>query len=135
MRSVVAFAVLVLVVPAAGCGNGGGGDLEQAQQAVRDYVVAIADGDGDRACARMSEAAQAQLVDEIAEQEPRAGIDSCEQAVGRVSEQLSAQDRAALRDPQVDVTLNRDKAVASVEDGPSDVTVVKVDGRWLIDAE
>ena len=106
MRPVVAFAVLVLVVLAAGCGNGGGSDIEEARDAVRDYVTGIAEGDGDRSCGRMSEAAQETLDDE---------------------------DLAPLRDPRIDVTLNRDKATASVADGLSDITVIKVDGEWLID--
>ena len=64
---------------------------------------------------------------------PQSGIDSCEEAVERLGEQLDDEDLAPLRDPQIDVTLNRDKATASVADGPSDVTVIKVDGEWLID--
>lgn len=135
MRSILAFAMLVLVVLTAGCGSGGGGDIEQAQDAVRDYVVGIADGDGDRSCGRMSNEAQEQLTDEVAEQEPQRGIDSCEEAVERLGELLADEDRVSLRDPQIDVTLNRDKAIASVKDGPSDVTVIKVDGEWLIEAD
>ena len=135
MRPVVAFAVLFLVVFAAGCGNGGGSDLEQAQDAVRDYLTGIAEGDGDRACGRMSDEAQKQFVDRVAEQEPQSGIESCEEAVVRLGELLADEDLAPLRDPQINVTLNRDKATASVKDGPSDLTVVKVDGEWLIDAD
>jgi hypothetical protein len=131
MRSALAFALLV-VVCAAGCGSGGGGggDIEQAQDAVRDYVTGIADGDGARSCGRMSREAQEQLVDQ---QEPAAGIDSCEAAVARLGEQLTDEDRAAWRDPRIDVTLNRDKAIASVKDGPRDLTVIRVDGKWLVD--
>ena len=125
--------MLVLVALAAGCGNGGGDDIEQARQAVRDYLTGIAEGDGDRACGRMSEAAQEQLADRVAEEDPESGIDSCEEAVERLGDQLDDEDLAPLRDPQIDVTLNRDKATASVGDGPSDVTVIKVRGEWLID--
>jgi hypothetical protein len=125
MRLVVALAVLAL---AAGCGSDGGGDIDQARDAVSDYFTAIAEGDGARACGRMTEQAQQQFADQ-------GGSGSCEEAVERLSEQLPDQDLAPLRDPQVDVTLNRDKATASVEDGPSDITVVKVDGGWLIDAD
>ena len=85
IRPVVAFAVLVLVVLAAGCGNGGSDDIEQARDTVRDYVTGIAEGDGDRACARMSEAAQEKLADQVAEQAPQSGIDSCEEAVERLA--------------------------------------------------
>jgi hypothetical protein len=134
MRPVVAFAVLVLVAFAAGCGNGGGSDLEQAQDAVRDHVTGIAEGDGDRSCGLMTDEAQEKLADRVAEQDPQSGIDSCEKAVERLSELLDDEDLAPLRDPQIDVTLNRDKATASVKDGPSDVTVIKVDGEWLIDS-
>jgi hypothetical protein len=133
MRPVVALAVLVLVVLAAGCGNGDGSDIEQARNAVRDYFTGIAEGDGDRSCDRMSNAAQEKLADQVGEQEPQSGIDSCQEAVERLSEQLADEDLAVLRDPQIDVTLNRDQATASVKDGPSDVTVIKVDGEWLID--
>ena len=121
----------------AGCGSGGGGggDIEHAQDAVRDYVVGIAEGDGHRACSRMSEEAQEQLADQVAEQEPQRGVDSCEEAVERLSELLADENPESLLDPQIDVTLNRDKAIASVENGPSDVTVIKVDGEWLIDAD
>ena len=125
MRPIVALAVLVL---AAGCGSDGGGDIDQARDAVSDYFAAIAQGDGARACDRMTEQAQQQFADE-------GGTASCEEAVERLSEQLADEDLAPLRDPQVDVTLNRDKASASVEDGPSDITVVKVDGEWRIDAD
>ena len=134
LRPVGAFAVLVLVVLAGGCGSGNGSDIEQARQAVRDYITGIAEGDGDRSCAGMSAAAQEELADQVAEQAPQSGIDSCEEAVERLSDQLTDEDEAALRDPQIDVTLNRDKATASVENGPSDITVIKVDGEWLIDS-
>lgn len=133
MRSILAFAVLVLVALAAGCGSGGGDDIDQAQDAVRDYIVGIAEGDGDRSCGRMSKEAQKQLTDRVAEEEPQRGIDSCEEAVERLGELLADENPASLRDPQIDVTLNRDKAIASVKGGPSDVTVIKVDGEWLID--
>jgi len=125
MRRVVALAVLVL---AAGCGSDGGGDIDQARDAVGDYFTAIAEGDGARACGLMTEQAQEQFADE-------GGTASCDEAVERLGDQLSDEDLGPLRDPQVDVTLNRDKATASVEDGPSDITVVKVDGRWLVDAD
>ena len=125
MRLVVALAVLVL---AAGCGSDGGGDIDQARDAVGDYFTAIAQGDGARACGRMTEQAQEQFADE-------GGTASCDEAVERLSDQLADEDLAPLRDPQVDVTLNRDKASASVKDGPSDITVVKVGGKWLVDAD
>jgi len=125
MRLVVALTLLVL---AAGCGSDGGGDIDQARDAVSDYFTAIADGDGAAACGRMTEQAEEQFADE-------GGTASCAEAVERLSEQLAGEDLATLRDPQVDVTLNRDKATASVQDGPSDITVVKVDGEWRIDAD
>jgi hypothetical protein len=130
MRPVVALAVVVL---AAGCGNGGG-DIERAQEAVRDYLAGIAAGDGARACGRMSPDEQERFAGRVAEEDPERGIDSCEEAVERVREQLAGEDLAPLRDPQVNVTLNRDKATASVQDGPSDITVIKVDGEWVIDS-
>jgi hypothetical protein len=133
MRPVGASAVLALLVLAGGCGNGGESDIDQARDAVRDYVTGIAEGDGDRSCARMSGEAQEQFADQVAEQAPQSGIDSCEEAVERLSDQLADAEAGALRDPQIDVTLNRDKATASVENGPSDITVIKVDGEWLID--
>jgi hypothetical protein len=125
MRRVVALAVLVL---AAGCGSDGGGDIDQAGNAVGDYFTAIAEGDGARACGLMTEQAQEQFAD-------GGGTASCEEAVERLSDHLSDEDLAPLSDPQVDVTLNRDKATVSVEGGPSDITVVKVDGEWLVDAD
>ena len=135
MRPVVALAVLVVVALAAGCGNGDGGDIEQARAAVRDYLSGIAEGDGDRTCGRMSDEAQEKFADQVAEQEPQSGIESCEEAVERLSELLDDEELARLRNPQVNITLNRDKATASVEDGPSDLTVIKVDGEWLIDPD
>ena len=131
MRPVATLAVLVL---AAGCGGGGGDDIGQAQEAVRDYLAGIADGDGARACARMSPAERERFAGRVADEDPQRGIDSCEEAVERVREQLAAEDLAPLRDPQISVTLNRDKATASVEDGPSDITVIKVGGTWVIDS-
>jgi hypothetical protein len=67
--------VLVLVVLAGGCGNGDGSDIEQARDAVRDYVAGIAEGDGDRSCARMTDEAREQFLDQVAEQAPQSGID------------------------------------------------------------
>jgi hypothetical protein len=98
-------------------------------------VVGIADGDGDRSCGRMSSEARQQLADQVAEQEPKRGIDSCEEAVERLGELLTDEERTSLRDPQVDVTLNRDKAIASVKDGPADLTVIRVNGEWLVDEQ
>ena len=135
MRLLFAFAVSVLVLLAAGCGDDGGSDIEQAQDAVRDYVIGIAEGDGDRACGRMSGEGQERFAARVAEEAPQSGIDSCEDAVEHLSGMLADEDLAPLRDPQVDVTLNRDKATASVEDGPSDITVIKVGGEWLIETD
>ena len=134
MRPVTALAVLALAMPASACGNGGGDDIDRAGDAVRDYLTGMAEGDGDRSCGRMSDALQERFAARVAEQEPQRGIESCEEAVERVSDLLADEDLARLRAPQVDVTLNRDKATASVEDGPSDITVIKVDGEWLVDS-
>ena len=134
MRRVAASAVLVLAALAAGCGSSGGSDIEQAQDAVRDYVGGIAEGDSARSCARMSGAAQEEFIDEIADEAPGGGIASCEAAVERLSGTLTEEELAPLRDPQIDVTLNRDKATAKIAGGPSDITVIKVGGDWLVDA-
>src|SRR5687768_13719685 len=107
MRPVAAFAALLLVLLAAGCGDDGGSDIERARDAVREYLTGIAEGDGDRACGRMSDEAQEEFADQVAEQEPQSGIESCEEAVERLSGALADEDLASLRDPQIDVTLNR----------------------------
>ena len=134
MRPVVALAVLVLVALAAGCGNGDGGDIEQAAPPSATIspgsrkATAIGHAAGCRTRRRRSSQIRSQ------NRSRRAGSSRARRR-SSASANISMMRNSRGRESQVNITLNRDKATASVEDGPSDLTVIKVDGEWLIDPD
>ncbi|MFE9957084.1 hypothetical protein [Micromonospora sp. NPDC005299] len=112
---------------------------EGVREVVPLYASALADGNGTRACALMSKAAQDALA-------KRAAGDNCPQSVKTVAGRLDQASAAALRkvkmkDPQVDggtatVELQLDGSQQGVTDalGSTKLTLVQIDDRWHIDA-
>lgn len=95
--------------------------------AIDEFAEAVADGDGDAACERLTEDAQ----EEIAQ-----GQD-CEDVIEFVSGALDDEDKDELRDIEPeDVEVDGDTATATipevVEGGEDEIELVREDGDWLI---
>jgi hypothetical protein len=116
------------VVLAAGCAPAPAGQPETVgavNDAVTAWLVALAAGDGERACPLMTEAARAQLTSHQGTPDCAAAVRSLSAALGPLgNDQL----RRVTAGP---VTVNGSEAKAAVSGGT--LTLRLRDGRWLID--
>ena len=97
--------------------------------AISEFAEAIADGDGDSACALLTEDAQEEVADS-------AGGD-CEAAFDAAGEQLDDDEKDELNDIEPDdVEVDGDRATATVPEigggGDTEFELVREDGDWLI---
>ncbi len=139
----LSLAVLALAALAAsGCGSddsgggGGGGDGEaQIRDVVTGYASAVADGDGDKACGYLSQAAR----DRIEQAADTVDASGCPGVIEKVTDTASADDRDKLGALEVtSVTVSGDTATAQthVEGDKTDpAKLVKEDGAWKIDID
>ena len=127
---------LVTTALIAGCGDdddGGdsGGDEAAIEQAVRNYGVAIADGEATRACALLSPAGRRQIEQQQSALTKRQ-ISSCPPAVRALNESLSPEDAEASREIELEqIEVDGDAATARVVDG-NGVLLVRSGESWLI---
>ena len=114
LRSAAAAAAASLVF--AGCGAS---DAERAEEAVREYNAAFAEGNGKRACARLSRGFKAQ-------------IPNCDRFVAELSNaDPSGESSRRLADADYEVRVAGDRATAeNAELGTFEL--VKEDGDWKI---
>jgi hypothetical protein len=121
----------------AGCGEsdespGGGSEREQIEAVVVDYMHALADGDGEQACARLTSAAQKSLA-------AGTGAESCAAGVEQLAGSLDSDARTLLGSVEVTVNdITGSKATVKVAAGeaqpPGPVPLEKADGEWRITA-
>jgi hypothetical protein len=96
----------------AGCN---GDDASDAERVVDDYLEAIADGDGRKACEQLTDAMQRRLI-EAAPAERGAG--DCPAAADAIAGALTDQQRRQLRDTQFgEVTVDGDRAAVPIQGG------------------
>jgi hypothetical protein len=96
----------------AGCD---GDDASEAERVVDDYLEAIADGDGPKACEQLTETMQRQLI-EAAPAARRAS--DCPAAAAAIAGALTEQQRRQLRDAQFgQVIVDGDRATVPIQDG------------------
>jgi hypothetical protein len=102
----------------AGCGRDPGRDAEQV---VDDYLEAIADGDGERACNQLTENLQRRLIDAAP-----AGLEAtdCRTAAAAIAGTLSQEQRQRLRDTAYGhVSVDGDRATVRLGDrGTAELT-------------
>ena len=128
----VAIALIVLL---AGCG---GGDSEEAAAAdvVSEFLTALAEEDGARACAQLTESAR-QVVSTAANEVPGVNSPYCAAVLERIAALIPGGSRAALRDlPEGisadDARIESETAVVTVPGARLPIELTKSDRGWLI---
>lgn len=128
-------ALAIVCTAAAGCGGDDGGDSaeEQVRKAVRDYLTALAAGNGQRACATLTEEAKEQAVEEVVGAFANAPEIDCAQAVEELSVDLAPADERVLLNPKVGrVAVRDDRATAQVDRLARPVPLRRVGDRWRV---
>jgi predicted NodU family carbamoyl transferase len=122
---------LALVV--AGCGGGNkGSDEDQVRSAVTGYAHAFGNGDGEKACSKLTKGAQAAFVTRVS---ALVGTRNCAEAIDKLHAAAGATVTAPFRDAKVTaVTVKGDAATATLTAGSGTRTVPlqKQDGDWKI---
>jgi limonene-1,2-epoxide hydrolase len=146
-----ALAMIAISALAAGCGGGSDvgspkreGDRKGAENAVRDYLRALVDKDGDRACSKFTRSYQRTVVEKNAEFARKQGVDTCGALIDSVTK--TAGPATFEGRPLNSSTVEKIKLVTTVRVGGEEqnatVTgaqglqryeLVTDGGRWLID--
>jgi hypothetical protein len=127
-RGRIALAVAVGLVAVVGCGGETKSDRDRVIDVVREFRIAVEDGDGRAACALLTARGQRFLL-----QVPRGNGRTCEQALSRES---SASGVRKAEDEKVLAEVDGEEADAWVRVSPYATSVFqlrKVAGRWKID--
>jgi hypothetical protein len=141
---VVVVVLGLLLASAAGCG-GGKSNEDKVRETVTGFFSDVADGKGDAACAKLTQAAVQQL--NTAAFLLRAPA-SCPEAIMQYSRQFSGDDKKALKSAEVRrATVTSDTATVADADitleisgqsslfrnnDPAPITLEKVGGDWKI---
>jgi hypothetical protein len=124
--------VVLGMAAAVGCGAS---DEEQVRSTVEDYVEAVVDGDGDRACELMTGRARRAALAAAA----LTGGGGCAGVMGRLSEFYDDGELRAMREFEIEaVRIEGDRAEVTVSEALDDgeeTVLRKVEGEWLIDEE
>lgn len=118
--------VAAFALAAGGCGAS---DEEKAAEPVKTYLAALADGDGDKACAQLAGEMQREFVHDA--QEADAGLVSCAEAVTLGAGVIGPDEEDALREADLSVKVQGDEATVEVKGGDR-LEVANIDGDWLI---
>ena len=119
-------------VGALAVGCGAMSDAEQVKATVTTYLVALANGDGQRACDQLTGEQVRALASAAVEQVPELGATSCVEVVESLAKQMGGDEKATLRDADVfDVSITGDTATAFVRLGKP-IELRRVAGAWLI---
>jgi hypothetical protein len=144
LRAVALATAATLALGAAACGgsdddsssSSGGSDKEQARATVESLYKAYSDGDAEKICEQMNEAAQEQMAAGGLGTESK----SCAEALGKF---LEASEKAGglkltLQAKVKSVKVTGDSAVAKVNFGgkgrTGEIPLQKVDGEWKLEA-
>jgi ketosteroid isomerase-like protein len=106
-------------------------DGRAVRQTIAGYLKAVAEGDGDAACAFLTDNAKRVVVEG-----PGSRAETCEAVVAETARAYSPAEKAKLRNlPQeaVEVTVRGATATVHVEGRPRTTRLIKRGGRWLID--
>ncbi len=141
LRAIALAAAATLALGAAACGgsdddSSGGSDQEQARATVENLYAAIADGDAEKVCDQMNEAAQKQMA--------AGGLGtkskSCAEAFQKFLDQAEKAGGLdlTLKAKVKSVKVTGDTAVATVNFGSKgrngEIPLEKVDGEWKLEA-
>src|SRR4051794_35968961 len=116
--------------------GGCGGSDESARRpgdVVKDYLAALADGDGTKACQQLTGEATRDAIDAVKKEIPEFKATDCETALTKLAKNLGEDERAALRDAKVAETTEKgDSATVKVKDAVTDTKLTKGSAGWLI---
>jgi len=132
--------VPLLVATVAGCGSEDrGSDEAQIRAAVRAYIEAFAEGDGEKACDQFTGPGKRELVAYASDQLPAPGGNSCEDLVAQASDLLGDEERKLLKqrvadDKNVRVTREGARAQVVITGSPQAPRLAKVDSDWRVDS-
>jgi hypothetical protein len=120
----------------AGCGTARRGDVDEIKRVAVDYNRALADGDGERACALMTREGQANVVRLGRDYRARECRDLAV-VISALADKEQLDELRALR--LVRVKVDGDRAVGQFEgmrllEGTGVTDLRRVHGKWLIDA-
>lgn len=162
LRRLAPLALCLTAVISTGCGGDAPGgapadDKKAVENTVRTYLNALASGNGDRACAQLTGAAQGEVVELITKTldlrvatcadaldnvAKKTGGDAAEKVCGarpeadckRIAEKTAARVLNETKDADLRVQVSGDSATASAAAGPDGYSseLRKVDGKWLI---
>jgi hypothetical protein len=129
--------MVILAFLVAGCGSSAGhstGASADPATVVKQYLTAIADGDGSTACSLMTTDAQNRLMQSLRQAGgSKASKLTCAKVFSLVKSLAPASQLKQLRDLHL-VTVSMSKTVAVVKDAQNGARdeLVRSDGRWLI---
>lgn len=116
----------------AGCG--GSGDRGAVTQTVKDYLAALARGDGTTACAQLTGHEARLLLALITADDPETNPTSCTDAVAKIAGDLGGNEAALLRDAKITaITISGDKATVILAGATASPRLIKTNGHWYID--
>ncbi|WP_354697166.1 hypothetical protein [Paraconexibacter sp. AEG42_29] len=129
MRAATIASVLIVGV-LSGCG----GDEPAGPAAVMStYLSAVADGDGERACAQLTEATRQATLRAAARNFPDLDAKTCGQALTRLLTRLSEAERTQVRETKVRLIAASDaRATVELREGAKPAQLLKRDGRWYV---
>jgi Domain of unknown function (DUF4878) len=132
MKAVICGMLLGMAV-LAGCGAS---EEEQVRSTTTDFVEAIVEGDGDRACDLMTGQARRDALAAAA----FTGGDGCSGVMGSLRELFDDGELRALREFEIEsVRIEGDRAEVtaseSFDDEDEPTVLRKVEGEWLVDDE
>jgi hypothetical protein len=140
MRRSALAAVLITSVALLGCGGSGGGDEQAVKTTVTQFMAALANGDGAKACSLATAQAQQRLTAQGAQ----AGT-SCPAIISAISKRLPPQIKQGLQTAKVKkASVNGDTATVADKDisssagnlgpflGGGSTTLKKENGTWKL---
>lgn len=132
-RSAACTVAVVGALALSGCGQSGTTEQE-ITKSVRTWTAALSQGDGDSACARMTERARAELAAYAETYTRRPAAPSCPANVKRFFARLTGIPRRQIHDADVDdVEVSGDTATVAMADGGPNELVLRQDaGGWRI---
>jgi hypothetical protein len=105
-------------------------DEDAVKAVIRAYTNALADHDGDAACAELTDELQLGLVREVSAELP--SVKTCGDAVEAGAQSIGQDQLEQLRNPDfVSVTVNGPNATVGLQGGGSNV-LTKNEDQWLI---
>lgn len=128
--SISALALVALAIGA--CGRD---DAADAEETVSSAISAVAAGDADKVCSKLTPAAETKVLVALRNNPvgPDINAKTCEEALRKLHASLSAAQRAVLVDGEVgDAKVEGDKATVHVVGAGMDVELEKRNDKWVI---